>query len=111
MFPKIAGAIIVLLALMYGLYKYGGDYRYLEDGDAVYNYESETHFNIPYESGRTDGPWLLIDRPDDIGVDKINIADAPRDKLQHARNCGRMKVRFDSLRTAYFEGSGCFIDW
>lgn len=100
-----------VFAIFYGAFRYGGDYVFLSDSDHIDKHPEVTLFNVPVESGKIENGILEIESPF-TGVRFVDFS-ANEERGIQAKQCGRLKVKLNPERRgwAYFEKSGCFLDW
>lgn len=101
----------LILAVFYGVFRFGGDYTFLSEGDNISEHPGKTSFNVPVLSGKIDNGVIEIESPY-TGIRFVDISH-DEEKGMSAKKCGRLKVRLnpDQENRAVFEKSGCFLDW
>jgi hypothetical protein len=110
MFIKLVLAAAIVVGGTYAIYRFTGDYTFLDEGDNVANHPTEDKFNVEVIAARVSTGLILIERPT-VGIDAIDFFGAPEEKVLAAKRCGRIKVRRNDAGVYVFEGSGCFLDW
>ena len=110
MFGKLFIAIVVILGGFYAVYRFTGDYTFLNDGDNVDKHPGVTKFNVEVVSARISSGLMLVESPR-TGIGAISVSGVDDEHLMHAKKCGRIKVHLDTTGNYIFDGAGCFLDW